>query len=156
MIIDLNKVTEKPTYIDEVVSFDENYLAHSEIRKLDNIHVTGYLKLNYEENVVYNFEIEGIMILPDCYTLEDYPYEFKASVEEIVEENDNFYDKLKNTLDIMEILWQNIVLEVPIRVGHDNHEAKSGEGWELVDGNTKKIDPRLAPLQELLKDKKEV
>ena len=104
-----------------------------------------------------NLNISGIMVLPNSFTLEDYEYKFATNVKEIVDESYIFYDKLKNTLDIMEILWQNIVLEVPIQVGESNNEPiKSGEGWELVSEDTKKIDPRLAPLQELLKDKKEV
>ena len=38
----------------------------------------------------------------------------------------------------------------------ENGTLKNGEGWELVSDNTKKIDPRLAKLEELLEDKKEV
>ena len=55
-------------------------------------------------------------------------------------------------LEIMDIFWQNIVLEVPIsfRKNHDEKVEMSGEGWELVDEDKKKLDPRLAPLLELL------
>ena len=157
MIIDLRQVTNKPYLINETVLFPQDYYEGTEIRALKDVKVEGYLQLNYEENIEYNFNIKGIMVLPNSFTLEDYEYKFEANVDEIVNESDIFYDKLKNTLDIMEILWQNIVLEVPIQVGESNNEPiKSGEGWELVSEDTKKIDPRLAPLQELLKDKKEV
>lgn len=156
MIIDLNMVNTKPLTIGEVVDFPETFLNGTDIRKLDNIKVTGLIKLNDNSEYEYQLKITGIMVLPNSYTLEDYPYEFNIEVDEIVDESAIFFDKLKNTLDIMEILWQNIVLEVPIRVGEDNGTLKNGEGWELVSDNTKKIDPRLAKLEELLEDKKEV
>ena len=157
MIIDLRQITNKPYLIDEIVEFPTSYYENTDIRLLKDIKVNGTIELNYEQNIEYNLNISGIMVLPNSFTLEDYEYKFATNVNEIVDESDIFYDKLKNTLDIMEILWQNIVLEVPIQVGDSNKEPiKSGEGWELVSEDTKKIDPRLAPLQELLKDKKEV
>ena len=157
MIIDLRQITNKPYLINETVEFPASYYENTDIRLLKDVKVEGTITLNYEENIEYDFNISGIMVLPNSFTLEDYEYKFNTNVNEIVDESDIFYDKLKNTLDIMEILWQNIVLEVPIQVGDSNNEPiKSGEGWELVSEDTKKIDPRLAPLQELLKDKKEV
>ena len=68
-------------------------------------------------------------------------------------ENDDEKDQNElKTLDIMDILWQNIVLEVPISVRKDPDKKyeMSGEGWELIDEERKKLDPRLAPLLELL------
>ena len=157
MKIDLKLLNLKPYELDLDVVFPESYYENTEIRRLENIHADGYIRYNYDDKIEYNLNIKGTMILPNSFTLEDYAYDFACNVNEIVDDFDIFYDKLQNTLDIMEILWQNIVLEVPIQVGESNNEPiKSGEGWELVSEDTKKIDPRLAPLQELLKDKKEV
>ena len=52
----------------------------------------------------------------------------------------------------MDVLWQNIVLEVPISIKKDPDKKYDlhGDGWELVDEESKKVDPRLAPLLELL------
>ena len=57
----------------------------------------------------------------------------------------------------MDIVWQNIVLEVPISYSTKSLDEvnKSGDGWELVDENEKKMDPRLAPLLELLDTERE-
>ena len=69
----------------------------------------------------------------------------------------NFYEKSKNSLDISEILWENIVLEIPISI--TNHKSEDlllkGNGWELVNENKEEIDPRLAKLKELLDEGKE-
>ena len=85
--------------------------------------------------------------------LEEVNYPINLEISEILSENDDEKDQNQiKTLDIMDILWQNIVLEVPISV-RKNPEKKynlEGEGWELVNEERKKLDPRLAPLLELL------
>ena len=44
------------------------------------------------------------------------------------------YKKNKNSLDILPILWENIVLEIPIRVVAESVKPSntSGDGWELI------------------------
>ena len=56
----------------------------------------------------------------------------------------------------MKILWENIVLEVPMRFTLAKDAHLSGDGWSLgVDKkHEEQIDPRLAKLSELL-DRKE-
>ena len=62
----------------------------------------------------------------------------------------------KNILDIIPILWENIVLEVPIRLTTSDNVKLSGDGWSLNadDNDFDDIDPRLAKLKEVL-DRKE-
>ena len=92
------------------------------------------------------------MILKDSYTLELVDYPFNIDIEENIKISKNN----KNILDITEVLWQNIVLEVPISFSKNKKLEKSkGNGWELKDKNTKKIDSRLAKLTELLEEGKE-
>ena len=57
----------------------------------------------------------------------------------------------------MAILWENIVLEIPISYTvSDSLETKENDGWALVGENSEKeMDPRLAPLRELLDREKE-
>lgn len=101
------------------------------------------------------------MILQDAITLEEIDYPFEIHIDEVFDENnENLQDNslnLTNTLDIMSFLWQNIVLEVPIRVKKKENEDISlkGEGWELVDENTKKVDPSMSPFAALLEEGKE-
>ena len=42
-------------------------------------------------------------------------------------------ENFENTLDILDVLWQNIVLEVPLRFTNVNDYSKfKGEGWKLL------------------------
>ena len=99
------------------------------------------------------------MILPDARTLEDVELPLKIKIEEkITDTNENiqeYFEKNKNTLDIMGILWENIVLEVPISISKNENTTIEGDGWELLEEKKESIDPRLAPLRKLLDSEKE-
>ena len=62
----------------------------------------------------------------------------------------------QNTLDILSILWENIVLEIPISYTESDELNLKEEGYQ-VNGNEsgENVDPRLAPLLELLDKEKE-
>ena len=72
----------------------------------------------------------GEMILEDSISLDEISYPFSVKIEEKVDENSK---KISNTIDIMDILWQNIVLEVPLQLTEVEDLTKyQGEGWKLV------------------------
>lgn len=153
MYIDLARVDEKGIIIDDIVSFGEEYIKNTSIKKLDNVHVKGRAYYSITNEIVFECLVEGSFVLLDSIDLEPIDYPFNFEISEVLSENATEIAKSEvKTLDIMDILWQNIVLEVPIAVHKDsnNNIIKSGEGWELVDENSKKVDPRLAPLLELL------
>ena len=139
MIIDLNKVTEKGIDIDEIVSFNEEYLKNTTIKECSNIKVKGRIYLSSTMEIVLSVNCAGNLILKDARTLEDITYPFNINIDEVVADiSDELTKKVKNsqnTLDILNILWQNIVLEVPIRItkGDFKDMPLEGEGWRLTD-----------------------
>ena len=153
MNIDISKVDEKGIVIDEIVSFGEEYIKNTPIQKLDNVKVQGRCYYSVTNEVVLEVDVDGIMVLLDAVDLEPINYPIKLEISEVLSENDDEKDKNElKTLDIMDILWQNIVLEVPISIRKDPDKKYDlhGDGWELIDEESKKVDPRLAPLLELL------
>lgn len=157
VFIDLNKVRDI-FVIDQKIIFDEKYYQDTSIRKLNDVIFAGKLYYDFENNLKLEGKCKGEMILPDALTLEDVKYPFSFSIDYIIDKNNEeiceYFENIKNTLDIMGILWQNIVLEVPMRVTNSKIEdiLSEGEGWELVKEKKKEIDPRLAKLTELLDD----
>lgn len=153
MNIELSKVDEKGIVIDEIVSFNEDYLKNSQIQKLDNVKVNGRCYYSVTNEVILDCQVQGKMILLDAMEGIPVDYPFNIKISEVLSEMDD--EKNENdakTLDIMDVLWQNIVLEVPIsyKANPDKEYHMEGEGWELVDEQVKKVDPRLAPLLELI------
>lgn len=133
MIIDLTALinrTKEVILIDEIISFNEDYLKDSEIIKLDSVKVVGDISLNEEDIPFLSLAVSGNMILEDSISLEEISYPFSLKIEEKIED---FSENITNTIDIMDILWQNIVLEVPLKLTEVEDLTKyQGEGWRLV------------------------
>ena len=160
MEFDLNKITEQGILIDTIISFDEEYLRVSEIKKLDNVHVSGRIYYSLTKEVIFAGNVNGNMILVDGYSGDLIDYPFNIDLDEILanfsDEDEKMGKKPKNSLDLKEVLWENIVLEVPIVVSKDNKvKTKKGEFWEVRDENSKKDDPRLECFRTLLDEGKE-
>ncbi len=160
MNIDLNKLNVNgEIIINEELKIDEKLYKTTSIKDLRPVKVNGKIFYNISDEIELDIDVEGVMILEDSITLDpiDYPYSFH--INEIVssenEEIKEYYQNSKNTLDIMPILWQNIVLEVPISITKEKDAHLSGEGWELNNEDEDKIDPRLAELSKLLDEGKE-
>ena len=157
MLIDLNKVRDI-FQINEEYTFNDEYLKHTDIRKLKDVNFNGKIYYDYENNMKLEGTCNGVMILPDSITLEDIEHPFSFEIDYNIDENNEeikeYFEKSKNTLDILGILWQNIVLEVPMRITNAKIEdiKHEGDGWELLNETKKEIDPRLAKLTELLDD----
>lgn len=135
MKIDLNYLNRYGKLkIDSDFVIDESYYKNTDIRKLENLHVSGEVIVDYEDDINFNLNISGRMILPCAVSLVDVPYDFDTSIEENIGKFEEIYKNNKNTLEISEILWENIVLEIPIRVVSKDIEPSntSGDGWELI------------------------
>lgn len=117
--------------INEQVIIDNEILKTSSIRRLDNTMFKGRIFKDYEDNLVLEGNITGIMVLPDDITLKDVNYEFKSEIFEYIEE---VFTIDKNSIDILDYLWQNILVEVPLKVRSDEDDniTLKGDGWRLI------------------------
>lgn len=152
MIIELFDlvINNKKIIIDNDVVISEKLLSSSTIRRLENVHFSGTLSRLIDDTYELSGVLKGTMILPDDITLEDYEYNFTSEIEEKLEETRINYQK---TLDITEDLWQNILVEIPLKaVNEKNRDLKlEGDGWRLIsedDINTE--NNPLSSLKELL------
>ena len=61
---------------------------------------------------------------------------------------------IENSIDILPIIWENILIEIPMRVVSEGAEDLSlhGDGWELITEEKPKQEhnPELEKLKELL------
>ena len=120
--------------IDSDVTFDEELYCKTDVRNIMNAHVSGELSISYEDEVECDLLVTGTFILPCAITLEDVSYDFEVKIEENLGKFEDFYNKNKNSLDILPVLWENVVSEVPIRVVKEGASLDNlnGDGWELV------------------------
>jgi uncharacterized protein len=147
--------------INEVINFDDSYLTNTAIRRLSDVKVTGSISKTMADMYYLKLLVAGTMILPCAITLEDVEYNFGIEINEIlsdIDDEDEKYLKINgNCIDILPIIWQNIVLEVPFRVVKDEeyHANVSGNGWRLITEEERQQDkeePKLEGLKDLLND----
>lgn len=162
MKIDLTKLAINDRIdINENIIFDSEFYNNENIKGLKDIYVEGYVYYNSAEILEIKLNLKGVMQLVDSVSLDIIDNPFNIEIDEEFSLNDNYfkeyYEKEQNILDIMAILWENIVLEVPISLTHTENIELSGEGWSLgcIEKNSDNIDPRLAKLAELLGERKE-
>ena len=153
MTIDLFNlvVNNKTINIDSDIIVPNDYLEKSGIRRLNNIHFKGSIKKLVDDTYSLEGVLTGTMILADDITLEDYEYNFTSEIEENIEETSI---NLQKTLDITDILWQNILIEVPSKVVSDKNKKLKleGNGWRLIsEDDLNNSNNPLSELEDLLR-----
>ena len=114
MKLDLSALNYKDRIdISGKVSYDAKFLENSPIKKLDDVKYSGFITRNDIDEYFINIHIYGTMVLLDSVSIE----------------------KNQNALDINEFLWQNIVLEVPIRYTLCDAEKLKGDNWCVLSSN---------------------
>lgn len=141
MNIDLTKLItgiEEELIIEEDLNFPVENLKNTTIKELKEVVFKGSITKLYDDNFEITGTITGIMVLPDDITLEPVDYSFKSEIEEKFSEFETNEEKsleiIKNRLDITEFLWQNILVEIPLKIKNEKNENLSlkGNGWRLV------------------------
>jgi len=151
MIIDLSPLhrhTISVLPIDLYLTFDRTFLENTDIKKLEHVKVVGEIKENSAMEDEITVHVEGEMVLLDAISLEEVSYPFSFEMERILEENDK---KDENSLDIMDVLWENIILEIPLKFTKVEDLSKfHGDRWSLVSED--EISSHNNPFSDLLKE----
>ena len=119
---------------------DFNFLADlssyksDDIIGTDNINVEGYILDNGTDDYEINMHITGKIILKSAINLTPVSKEIDINYNDFIKNFVSNYKNSANTLDILPIIWENIVLEIPIRAenAEDKLELTSGNGWEVI------------------------
>ncbi len=148
-IDDLLHGTEEVQTIDESYQIPQEYYEKTEIIALEPVKITGTLK-RIDQAILLEAEITGKMTIPDAVSLEPVKYPFSIKIEENVEEK---IKNNENTLAIIDILWENIVLEIPIRYSEvKDYSDFSGDGWRLIEENSYQKPVENNPFKQLLEE----
>ena len=140
----------------DTLTFPEEKLKETELLDLKDIQVKGSIKRNLMDTFDIELNVSGVMVLPCALTLKpvDYPFtiEIKEDLETLLKEIDN-NSFLGNSVDILPIIWENILMEIPMRVVSPDAKIdnKHGEGWQVInDEEADIINPALEKLKDLL------
>ena len=154
MKIDLNPLfngLKKEITFEDTISFQEKDIKKTSIKKLDKVKINGSITKISDESLNLKMNINSSMTLEDSITLEEMEYPVNVMINKIIDinaEDEEYYKIFQNTLDILPIVWENIVLEVPLRIVKEEKETiLEGNGWSL---NKVESNSPLSDLKELL------
>ena len=163
MIINLTKLITKLTdeiLIDDEIDIDKEYLKNTDIKDISKVKIKGNIK-EFEGEYNLNLNIKCTLTLVCSISLKDVKYDINIDINEVISDNNESIDIeennkiINNTIDLIPIIWQNIILEVPLKVISDDVKVEniSGDGWRFITDEKvvkKDIDPRLEKLKEFL------
>ena len=140
--------------INDKVEIPQEMLKNSRIKKLNDVMLEAKIHIDEDNNIILIGIIKGKMNLQDDITLEPVDYDFSTEIEEIL-------NKSENILDITEILWQNILVEIPSKVRCTDEDIElSGNGWRVISEKKfyeerKQQENPFANLEKMLNEKEE-
>ena len=156
-------LTRLKSGIDNFISVDIKYefskeeLENSDLLELNNVHIKATITKNNFDEYEINGNITGEMVLPCSVTLKPVKIplntKFDVNIANFIEETEEKSIICENILDIFPIIWENILMEIPMKVVSDDvsNQTMRGDGWKFVsekdDGQT---NPEFEKLKELL------
>lgn len=145
--------------IDESHSFSKEELKGTDVISLNDVKVVGEITKDAIDKLYLYVSVKGTLVLPCAITLKpvNYPFDIKieGNIDELAGENEKSVKKDENTLDILPIIWENILMEIPMRVVSEDAEEElsnlEGNGWKVItEEDDGEINPELAKLKDLL------
>ncbi len=153
----LHSVTLSNIDITGTYALPKEYYENTDVLELNNIEVTGEIYQGADEedpDILADYvkcKIKCNAILKDSISLEPVEYPILIEYDDILEKN---CKKDENTLDIFQFLWENIVLEIPLRFTKVKDLSKfHGDGWKLISED--ELVTSNNPFSDLLNDFKE-
>lgn len=176
-------VAELHKYQNDVMELDETINVkhvlqkeNPDIRDMSPVRVKGTADVD-SRKVTFHLLMTGKFTLPCSRTLADVDYPFHIrSIETFLlrpsdynlDETDETHVVQGGTVDLMPIVYELLLLEIPMQVFSEEAKADSGlpagNGWEVLtedqlaqarEYEKQKIDPRLAELGKLLEKNKD-
>ena len=158
-LVRLNNNIDKYISVSEVYSFTKDELSGTDLLKLDDVKINGEIFKNSLGNIELSLDVEGVMVLPCAITLKpvNYPFniEISGEIEELMENFEENSTNFQNSIDILPIIWENILMEIPMRVvsveAENSDMTMEGEGWKFITEEEEKTSP-LSELMDMLDD----
>ena len=105
-----------------------------DILGLENLRVTGSIIDNGTDEYEITLHITGTGLYRSAINLGEVKQKIDIEYSDFIKNLPDIYKKSANTLDILPIIWENILLEIPIRAvnSSDTFAKTQGDGWEII------------------------
>lgn len=119
----LYKYQKEPLIFSDVARYDDYIKSFIDIIRMDDVVYSGKAICVNDDLYRFDLHIETTMYLEDARTLEEIAYPISLDVLEIFTKDerfitdDNDYRYIdKNTIDLYDVVWENVILEKPISI----------------------------------------
>lgn len=122
----LNKFTNNSLKFSTSYTFEEYSNSVNGLISISEVIVLGECRCIGVEKYKFDLHIECLLELEDAWTLEPVPYKINLDVTEVFDRDESDEDTRlieKNTVDLYDVVWENILLEIPMRIVKDEVEV---------------------------------
>ena len=118
---ELVKLENTNNEIDEILDLS-SFIEETDILKISDVIVTGDFEIYDQEEFVFYLNIKCTLTLPCAITLKEVNVDLDIDTEETFsfKENEDSHIIDGITIDLLPIIWSNIILEKPMRVLSEN------------------------------------
>ena len=104
-----------------IIDFNED-IKDTDILAITPVEVSGDYEVFDNSEFVFYIDIKCTLTLECAITLKEVPYEIDLQVEEVfsIDEDEESNTIEGITIDLLPIIWSNIILEMPMRVVSEN------------------------------------
>jgi uncharacterized protein len=120
-IHELMKLENSNNQFEETIDLSE-YIESTDIIRISDVHVKGDFETFDAEEFIFYLSIDCTLILPCAITLKEVEYPLSIDVEEVFTTYKNDESNIIEgiTIDLLPIIWSNIILEKPMRILSEN------------------------------------
>lgn len=130
--------------IDEEIVIPEEYYT-SDIKEISPVKLNGYLYLDELDNLSIDLNVQCDLTLKSSITLNDVDFPININIDDLELDDEN-NKKITNSIDLLPIIWQNILVEIPIRVTDSSNDENISDKYIKKE----EIDERLSKLKDFL------
>lgn len=129
--------------INEEITIPEEYYTY-DIKSISPVKLDGYLYLNEIDELSIDLNVKCDLTLKSSISLNDVDFPININIDELDFDDEN--KKITNSIDLIPIIWQNILIEIPIRVTDSSNDENISDKYIKKE----EIDERLSKLKDFL------
>ena len=154
----LRKVQKFPYHFSDTIDYSEYAETVEDIFSIEPVLVSGTIDKIDDETYRIVYTIKTVLTLQCALTLDPVLYEYEKTFDEVYSkvENDEYFLIEKNTIDLADMVWTNILIEKPINVTLPNaYEILKERGIVLDDTITLDNDEEILFYSDGLEEEEE-
>lgn len=130
----LKKINSFPYAFETIFDLSGIVEVREDVYETGPVNVKGNIIRIDEETYQFDFNINAVFSMACSLTLDPVDYHMDEDFSEVysTKDNEDWYKIEKNTIDLFEMVWSNVIMNLPIRVvREDAYEILASRGIAL-------------------------